>query len=869
MVDGLTPGVPYRFRVRAVNADGPGDWSAPTAWATPLGPTAAPLDLAAERGDESAQLTWTAPPAEGDAAVSSYVVEVDDGTGWAAATTAACATPAATCRVVQGLANGRAYRFRVRAVNAYGPSADSATVSATPVAQPGPPQAPALAYPRDRGYLVASWEPPTGRADAVLEYETEIEGIGVICSRNRNSRDCSRAVPEYGASYRSRTRARGALGWSAWSAWSDPVVPLDVPLQPGRAKAAEAGDGRITFSWHDWVERGRPVNRYDVVVEPGGRSCTWQLGDGPLTCTVTGLENGVEYVGRVSGVNEIGRGRAVDAGTGVPFGRPLPPTGLGLRVTGLRNWLTASMTGLYASNGRRIDLGEFQVEPGGHSCRTTGYQCDVRDVPFGETYRTRARVQTAAGWSEWSEWSAPLLAERIPGKPRFIDFLPGDARLHLAWEEPTYAGRPVLEYDACVYPVQASRGPYDFWSIQCAGGYGARICKVQASARALGCTFTGLWNGLIYRAAVRARNSLGWGDINWSGAGSGASEFVAPVATPRSQWHMTTTGRAKVRTTCVSKEPCEVRARLTFPVSPFIVLGEWVEIDAGATVDLQVELPAELRRRLAEGDDFVVQVRMETRSGRTDSPKVLPLSAPPADSVGPITRVNRTPTREFTAVADCDGEGISRCSGTVTLEPVAGARAGRAARDPDGLGSMRFSVAAGERIVIRLGLDAEGRRLLERRGAVPVRPVIRAEGGMPVPTLPVVRFMAVSGTAFGARVAQVAAAQDRVAMIRIVRAASGQRLHWRDAVQRLRMEVLPVQGAALRAALDLPQGAPEQRRVRRLMIASAERQLAATRGYIRWFAHDDRDAQRRAVAHDRAARALLGRALRQARAAGG
>ena len=207
-----------------------------------------------------------------------------------------------------------------------------------------------------------------------------------------------------------------------------------------------------------------------------------------------------------------------------------------------------------------------------------------------------------------------------------------------------------------------------------------------------------------------------------------------------------------------------------------------------------------------------------------------------------------------------------RINGVDITDIAAAARAGRAARDPGGLGSVRFSVAAGERIVIRLGLDAEGRRLLERRGSVAVRPVIRAEGGMRVPTLPVVRFMEITDGAFGARAVQAAAAQDREAMLRIVRAASGQRLHWQDAIRRLRTEVLPAQGAALRAALDLPEGTPAQRRVRRLLIGSAQHQLAATRGYIRWFAHDDRDAQQRAIANDRLARTTLDRALRQARA---
>ncbi|MGI9186536.1 MAG: glycine-rich domain-containing protein [Gaiellales bacterium] len=727
-----------------------------------------------------------------------------------------------------------------------------------------PPSPVELGFAPGRGSLLATWGASVEYGRPVVEYETELEGVATTCLftvRVGWSRECSFEIPAYDAPYRARTRARTVGGWSAWSTWSSPFTPLDVPRWSGRGKDAEPGDGRITFAWDAFVERGRPVSRFDVTVQPGGRTCSWVAGDGPLTCIVSGLTNGVEYTADVAATNAVGTSARAPAGRATPFGLPRPPT----RIALYWGWLDDS--GVYAAwsgtdpNGRVVTRYEGRLEPGGATCASTGQSCHVPIITFGEgvQYRMRVRVQNDAGWSDWSAPGPPPAPPPPPAQPRFIDVIPGAGRLHLSWTSPDARGRPLVDYEACVYPVQAIRGSVDSWQDRCIVGYGAKTCTVAASATVLGCTITGLWNGANYRSIVRARNALGWGMPRFSGtADSGASEFAMPTVSPR--YNATPTGRAKVRVSCTAKVVCGVRVRLTFPVAPYEAVGEWGDIEPLSTVDLQVDLPADIRRRLAEGDDFIVRVSVEQRGGASTWPQVLPLTAPPADQVGPVTLVNRTPTREFTAVADCDGDGISRCSGTVVLVPQSGVRAGRV------LGRASFSAAAGERMTIRVRLGGAARRLLTRSGTLVVRPIFVMHGGTMAPRAPVVRFYALAPTTFLARAERIDVLAARSMLLRVVRSASQQRRAWPDAASLLERAVLPSQHEALREAIGLKGSTAPLRRARFLLVRASRAQIAATRGYVAWLRADEVAGLRAATAADRRARWDRREALRVARA---
>jgi methionine-rich copper-binding protein CopC len=138
-VAGLANGTAYRFDVAAINGAGTSAFSASSAAVTPVAPPVntvpgAPTIGAPAAGNASATVRWTAPASNGGTAITGYSVRAYVGTATTVFSTTT-AGAAATSVVVPGLANGTAYTFDVRAINAVGTGNSSARSTAvTPVA---------------------------------------------------------------------------------------------------------------------------------------------------------------------------------------------------------------------------------------------------------------------------------------------------------------------------------------------------------------------------------------------------------------------------------------------------------------------------------------------------------------------------------------------------------------------------------------------------------------------------------------------------------------------------------------------------------------------------------------------------------------
>jgi predicted RNA-binding protein with TRAM domain len=166
-VTGLVTGQTYTFDVQATNFPyGPGP--AATSNAVTLGAVpAAPTGLRATAGNALARLTWT-PGDDGGSPITGYELTVRTG---ATVVRTQHLNGAVRNAVVTGLTNGRAYNFRLQAVNSRGTgplSAPSNTV--TPATRPG--QARILAPVRGPagGLLtaVARWNAPLSTGGAPI-----------------------------------------------------------------------------------------------------------------------------------------------------------------------------------------------------------------------------------------------------------------------------------------------------------------------------------------------------------------------------------------------------------------------------------------------------------------------------------------------------------------------------------------------------------------------------------------------------------------------------------------------------------------------------------------------------------------------------
>ena len=115
-------------------------------------PLAAPTDLTAVSGDANAVISFTAPtPADDTSAIVNFEYSLDAGVTWAAFDPAVTASPV----TISGLTNGQTYAVQLRAVNAAGPGAASASVTVKPKA-PTPPKPAKVPVFKIDGKVVAS-----------------------------------------------------------------------------------------------------------------------------------------------------------------------------------------------------------------------------------------------------------------------------------------------------------------------------------------------------------------------------------------------------------------------------------------------------------------------------------------------------------------------------------------------------------------------------------------------------------------------------------------------------------------------------------------------------------------------------------------
>ena len=341
----------YEVQVRAVNADGDGDWSASGSATTgTVVVPGAPRNLMVSAGDAQAVLTWTAPASDGGAPLVKYRYRyaagsaVPSGVSWRDVPDSADAGASAgdeTGVTVTGLVNETQYAFEVQAVNSAGGGAAAGPATATPAANPdAPSQVVDLRAVVSGNTVELTWAAPERRGRGkIARYEyRHAAGSAVPSGTAWRSAEARRFPGAYvdglqnGRRHVFEVRAvnAGAIEGPAAKLAATPRAQAaqSLPTAPRGLRAEGSlysgmALGLVKLSWEAPSDLGNThLIRYEYRYAARGASLSsaaWIHGPASeRTTTVRNLAVGTSYVFELRAVTLAGAGAAASVGVSTP-----------------------------------------------------------------------------------------------------------------------------------------------------------------------------------------------------------------------------------------------------------------------------------------------------------------------------------------------------------------------------------------------------------------------------------------------------------------------------------------------------------------------------------------------------------------------
>ena len=500
VVEGLTNGQLYDFRVRATNAAGDGPYGSTNA--TPGDQPSAPRDLDVANSPTGVTISWTAPADDGGFAIDDYELQfTENGSPWAAFDTVEGLSVLAS-----DLELGSDYEFRVRANSEFGSGDWSPVVAITRYTAADSPD-PVTPTRGDREVELA-WAAPAANGSAITGYTVSYRRATDAAWTSLTPTTATSATVTgltNGVSYQFTVSATNAAGPSVES-----NIVSAVPAKAATAPVitAEApSDGGASISYDPPADAGGyPVDGYEVEYREVGAT-TWESNGS--TASVSGLDNGVAVEFRIRAITEFGPGAWAYSAAITPAGLPFAP---GLPGAASGDDQVVVTWGAAGGNGSSID--EYQVRysvVGGSDPVTIDsglvLTTTVTGLVNGTSYQFEVRAHSATGWSAWSA-VAYATPGAVPSAPTTLAVTGGNGALALSWALPSDIGGHTPDDYAVEYRVT-----------------GATDWIAAPGVAALAATIIGLDNSVAYDVRVRAHNLVGYGE--WATA-SGTPFVFAP-----------------------------------------------------------------------------------------------------------------------------------------------------------------------------------------------------------------------------------------------------------------------------------------------------------------------------------------------------
>jgi titin len=431
----LTPNTRYYYRLRALNAAGaPGGYSNTADATTPDSPPAAPARLVITAVTyNQISLQWVA----GSANQSGFQLERSpDGSTWTKLADVAGNATTYTDNTVQPQTR---YFYRLRAVNAAGPSGYSSVVDATTPA--GPPASPQnlVATAVSTTQINLSWTTIATATNVLVERSPNgNDGWSQIASLTGDATSYADQGLTPNTRYYYRIRATNASGTGPYSNVADATTPDAPPAAPARLSATAVSFSQINLQWADLSgnESGfqleRSLNGND------GWTKVADVAANVTTYSDLNLSPRTRYFYRIRAINAAGAStysNVADATT--PDSPPATPARLTATASSTMqinlSWadLSDNETGFELE--RSADGVTFtkiaDVEANGTTYQNTGLAPNTR-------YYYRVRAKNAVGISAYSNVADAITPDVPPASPaRLTATAISPTQVALAWAD--------------------------------------------------------------------------------------------------------------------------------------------------------------------------------------------------------------------------------------------------------------------------------------------------------------------------------------------------------------------------------------------------------------------------------------------------
>ncbi len=481
----------------------------------------APQNLQAVGGNGQVTLTWDPPSDDGGAPILLYTIYRGNSSG---GESFLITVPLVTTYIDLTVSNGVMYFYQVSATNAVGEGPRSNEASATPnppATAPGAPQG--LGATAGDATIALAWSPPgsdggspitnyriyRGNSSGGESFHIEIGNVLVYSDTGLAN----------GMTYYYKVSAVNAVGEGAMSteASATPTAPVTAPGAP-RNLQASPGDGQVTLNWQaPSNDGGSPILLYTIYRgnSSGGESFLITV---PLVTTYTDatVTNGVPYYYQVSATNAIGEGPRSSEVSVTPATQPGAPQGLSAApgdATVSLTWSPPSSNGGSPITNYRVYRG---FSSGGETLLTTlGVATSYSDttVTNGVTYYYEVSALNNVGEGpRSSEASAtPIAPTTVPGAPRDLGAVAGDATVALAWSSPSSDGGSAITN----YKVYR-------------GTISGQLSLLATLPNVLSYTDSAVTNGQTYYYKVTAVNAVGEGPRSNEASGTPTSGQTVP-----------------------------------------------------------------------------------------------------------------------------------------------------------------------------------------------------------------------------------------------------------------------------------------------------------------------------------------------------